>query len=281
MNLSNSQNGSHPSDYQLDQLYLDELADEVARDLRAHLKLCLPCSKRQKLRDPGLSAFPTVNSDALLKRVLLASSVQSVSVSETNNSGVKAQRSTSFRWRWSFALAPLLCAAALLLFVRLPSDDTGSASLVGNDQDIRTKGSLGLRVFRQNQHGAEELISGQRLSKGDTIGFVVDIPAQLMSKPMQAMLVGTEDIGKKTTVYFPSGQTQSAILELDSEGALPTATVLDDYVGQETLLLVICPSPFPLSSLGLSANSKGNTVASEMPISCLQTQFRMDKKASE
>ncbi len=265
---------SHPSDYLLDQLFLGELEQPKASELREHLASCLPCSQRNKLREEGLSAFPEVDRDKLLSRVLAATKTSDeIARPSTNNSKhTKASR-------WILLATPLLCAAVLLLFLRLPSNESEPDHTVTND--VRSKGSLSLRVFRRSNHGSEELISGQRLAQGVTIGFVVDLPAHLQSSTeLQAMLLSIEEIGGKTSVYFPADGQSSASLDLGSDGTLPAAIELDSYMGQETLRLVICPNSFSLRDLEVT---KGAPVGIDSAISdnCVQTQFRLDKTDSQ
>ncbi len=264
---------SHPSDYLLDQLFLGELEQSKASELREHIGSCLHCSQRQKLRTAGITAFPEVDSDKLLSRILTAAAAAETRPASTNNS---KNTKTS---RWLLLATPLLCAAALLLFLRLPSNESESGQT--SMDEVRSKGNLSLRVFRQSNHGSEELISGQRLTQGVTIGFVVDLPAHLRSSTdLQAMLISTEEIGGKTSVYFPSGGQSSTSLELDSDGTLPAAIELDSYLGQETLRLIVCPNTFALSDLNITKDSLVD-IGPKTPGSCLQTLFRLDKTAPQ
>ncbi|MBL4633594.1 MAG: hypothetical protein JKY56_06970 [Kofleriaceae bacterium] len=261
---------SHPSDYLLDQLYLGELEQSKASELREHVGSCLHCSQRQRLRDEGLSAFPEVDSNKLLSRVLAATQA----VAETSSTSTNNSKHTKTTW-WLLLATPLLCAAALLLFLRLPSNESESGHTITDE--VRSKGNLSLRVFRQSSHGSEELISGQHLTQGVTIGFVVDLPVHLRSSTeLQAMLISIEEVGGKTSVYYPSGRQSSAPLQLDSDGTLPAAIELDSYVGQETLRLIICPNAFSLSDLHVTGGGPIG-IDPKHSDSCLQTLFRLDK----
>ncbi len=255
----------HPSDYRLDQLYLGELQAEDDREVREHLAQCLHCKKRRKLRDGGLAAFPEVDPEALLRRVQLAAASKGQALARN-----RGQRRLSF---WAFLAPPVLAAAALLLFVGLREDRS-----VDMDTGIRTKGGLALRVFRQDMPVAKELLSGQDLAKGDTIGFVVHLPTELSAKgDLQAILLSVEEQGGKRSTYFPSGGHSSVNLILDSEGALPVATKLDSYLGMETLLLVVCPQPFVLETLMISPDSHGVSQVMNLAEGCHQSRFRMHK----
>ncbi len=256
----------HPSDYQLDQLYLGELGADKDTEVREHLAGCLHCKKRQELRDGGMAAFPEVNAGALLERVQLAVASEEQPVSARS----RGKRS-SF---WTFLAPSALAAAALLLLFGLREDrqvETGAG--------IRAKGGLALRVFRQDMPVAEELLSGQDLEKGDTIRFVVDLPTELASQDdLQAMLLSVEELGGKRSMYFPTGGQSSANLVLDEEGALPVATKLDSYFGMETLLLVVCPKPFALEELTISPDSHGVSMVTALAEGCHQSCFRMSKQ---
>ncbi len=260
---------AHPSDFSLDQLYLGELPSPREESLREHIRSCLHCKKRQTLRENGLAAFPEVDSNALFQRI--ESAVQLAS--PKNNSKNPPSRV------FLYATPVVLCAAALLLYVSLPSDSANSGQSPSAQEGLRSKGGLALRVYRQSHLGAEEQISGQDFYKGDKIRFVIDLPlAAPLSAKSNVMLLSVEEDGDKTSVYFPTDSNESAPLSLDGEGALPIATKLDGYVGLETLLVVICPTRFSFEDLSFRKDADGFSELSQLKEGCLQSRFRIKKQ---
>lgn len=251
---------THPSEYELDQLYLGELTGEQVIETQEHLDACLHCRKRQSLRDLGLRGFPEVDAGKLLQRIQHAT--------QGTPSIIPAQ---SRRPAWVFLAPALLCAAAIVLFVaRKPA-------LESQREGIRAKGGLSFRVFKHQAPAAEEVLSGQKLVPGDRIRFVVDLPSSLSAfSEVHAMLVSHEDAGGRESVLFPSNGSGSTPLILDEEGALPIATRLDDYLGIETLVLTVCPKPFSRAEVS-AAGVMGKDLATRMP-DCERSQFRLQKE---
>lgn len=258
----------HLSEYQLDRLFLGELPAEQEAQLNRHLGSCLPCTKRRKLRDEGLAAFPEVDADALLGRIhAQLESDPSASAPANSNSVV----------RMSLKFAPLLViAAGFLLFIGLRNDK--SSTLPENaPATIRAKGSIALRVFSSGQSGGE-VLSGQALSPGDVIRFVVDVPDSVLpGSNLQAMLISIEENGGARSVYYPHEGSSSTRLILDETSALSTALELDDYQGIESLHLVTCPNAFNDSDIVFSKDSSGQSLPSGLPKGCMHSRFQIEK----
>lgn len=255
---------NHPSDFHLDQLFLDELNDELKSSVQEHIASCLSCRKRQRLRDDGLAAFPEVNAESLLKRVHNASE---------EASELEPAKRGSF-WR---VVPVLVAAAALLLFVRLrnPSGPASHDSLALDG--VRAKGGLTLRVFRGGTGAGEEVLSGNDFAMDDTIRFVVDLQQGADLLDLHVILLSVEEEGNATSIYFPSEGDVSSSLVLDEEGALPVAIRLDEYEGQESLHLIVCPRAFYSSSLHFDKDSSGISSPTSLPDGCLHSRYMMTK----
>ena len=238
-----------PSELQLDELHSGELDEPQRRPIATHIEGCQMCEERMALRREGLAAFG-LHETSLLAPI---------------RARVKRQVSVLDRvrgWLWSPSIPlGLAAAAAALLFVVVP----------GNE--VRTKGQLGLRVYRERGGNVQEVTSADRFFENDRIRFKISGPGP--SRDGHIMIIGVED-SKKSFVYYPAGgATRSAKPTADEAGVLSGAIRLDDYTGDEWLHLVRCSRAFERDDLGaLPASAEA-----KVPEGCDHAAFRMRKAA--
>ncbi len=122
----------------------------------------------------------------------------------------------------------LAAAAAFLLLARHPDDGT------------RLKGgaaSLGFYVSHRGE--VRQGTTGERVEPGDALRFAVT------TKEPRYVAVLSVDGAKHASTYFPDAVIPSASDAVSGVAtALPSSTVLDDALGDETLYGVFCPRPF-------------------------------------
>ncbi len=204
-----------PSDFALDALHANE-AGERAPVLQQHVSSCEVCTARMAERAQGFAAFAEVDSRVLLARI--------------------RQRADEPQRPWWSRLLPIgvvLAAAAMMVFIWPTTSPVG---------DTRLKGSAALRVFKLTQGHPQEVNAGDTLKSGDSLRFVVNLPA--------AGHVGIVDLdgsGAVTTI-FPSTAREQTHLGPGSGIELPGAVSLDTTPGDEAFHLVRCAERASLDS---------------------------------
>ena len=244
-----------PSELQLDQLHSGELDEPQRRPLASHVEGCPMCEERMALRRAGFAAFGLHETSLLAP--IRARVKRQVSVLDHLR-----------RWLWSPSVPiGLAAAAAALVFVIMPRNE-------GNEADaVRTKGQLGLRVYREREGRVQEMTSTDRFFENDRIRF--RISGSGPRPDGHIMIIGVE-ASKKSFVYYPAGgATRSAKPTADEAGVLSGAIRLDDYTGDEWLHLVRCSRAFERDDLGaLPASAEA-----KVPEGCDHAAFRMRKAA--
>ena len=131
-----------------------------------------------------------------------------------------------------FLLALLAVAAAALLVFNLP---------VQVDDGIRVKGSgLSLQVFRDEGGTSARLHSGDEIQAGDRLGFRVRNRDE-----GHLMIIGLDGNGDGYLCY-PQGEGGAAMPTTSnlSPATLPEAIRMDEVLGDEHLIAVLCEEPF-------------------------------------
>jgi RNA polymerase sigma factor (sigma-70 family) len=221
---------SCPSELVLDRMQAGEAVEET---VRAHVRGCAHCQASLAQRVLPASIDPT----ALLE-------------------GLHAASGKRRNVRWLYVAASALgMAAALALWVRTPPE---------SQPQVRSKGSVVLRVFRQSGQGAEELLSGAVVHPGDRLRFVVGLPAA-----GYVFIVGREGSGKLYRAWPLNGEA-SAARDAGANQELPGAVALDASLGKETLYLVQC------AQVAAGCTSAADGIS--CPDTCAQTPFVLRKE---
>ena len=129
-------------------------------------------------------------------------------------------------WTAAAAGAGMAVAASLLLVVRSPAE--------------RSKGS-GFALAMYVEHGGEVRRAGpgEIVAAGDAVRFAVTAP-----QPAYVAVFSVDPRGKGS-IYFPSGARADRV-QAGVDVALPLGTRLDDSVGEERIVGLLCAAPVEL-----------------------------------
>jgi hypothetical protein len=203
-----------PSDFAFDRRLAGELETDDDEQISAHLATCTPCRGRWDELRAARDAFVDEAPPLRLKGRPTSSAGRS-------------------RRPWVVASSALIAAAAALFLVRG----------VGRDVGTRAKGS-GVRVEYYVNHAGVVRAGGPNdpVEPGDALRFVYT------TKRVGYLAVLSLDAKKNASVYYPT-TAGAARIEPGTAVPLPTSTVLDDTVGEETIYGVFCSDPFDLEPL--------------------------------
>jgi hypothetical protein len=221
------------------------------------------------------------------------------------NADVESGRSrASMRWAWGGGAGLLAAAAAISLMVwlgapaapdagpQLSGGSTGAplATYVVDDSaqpdDIRIKGApFSVEVLAQvAPSGARRVLDGDAVSPGDRLGFKV-----FARKPGYVMILGVDERGQDYLCYpqhpgaIQAGEVQAASIQAaDQPVALNAAVRLDDALGQEHLIGLLCDAPFALSDVraALSAQPTARAPLPALRAGCAQWEMTLNKRAA-
>lgn len=216
------------SDLQLDRLCTAELSPAVERALRAHLASCSACALRHAELEAEREGFAEQEP---VPEALLAS---------------PAQRRGAGRARAPWLGRLVLPAAAVLALgvgvtalLRERSEPPEPSPV----ESTRSKGSgaaFGYVVRRGERTFAGE--PGQVLQPGDVLRFTLS-----SALPGYAGVWGVDALGR-VSPYQTSAQL--ALIPAGQQQALPEAAELDESLGAERLIAVVCAHPVPASEIG-------------------------------
>ena len=168
---------------------------------------------------------------------------------------------------------PIIAAAAVLILAALPMlrGPLGPSSLSTPDT-VRVKGyAPALRIYRENQGGAEVLVSGARVRENDLLqlSYIPD------GRPHG--LIFSIDGRGVVTLHYPLSPASSTNLETGREIVLPFSYQLDDAPEYERFFFITSDSPIPvpvfLSAAGDLAKDPNRAVRGELPLSGAYTQY--------
>ena len=217
---------------QLDRLALGELVAEEADALRDHLEACTRCSAAAaSLEQQRGEALPPlralVNRPPALKLVPPA-----VKPEAAVAKGPPLAAPAPLRSRFvAISVLGAFAAAAVVFLVARPAEYDGAARLKGRPVELVMFVKHGEQVRRALPHEVVE--------KGDAVRFAFD-----SASGGYAAVLSLDPRGQ-ASVYYPVG-ARAAQLAAGFQVALPIATRLDDSVGVERLLGIICSAPVEL-----------------------------------
>lgn len=241
------------SDLQLDQLFTAELSPAADRALRAHLAGCSACADRHAQLEAERASFA---EQAEAFESLLASPAER---------GV-ARRAPAAPWLSRIALpaaAVLALGVGLTTLLRERSPEPKSTA-----ESTRPKGSgvaFGFVVRRGERTFAGE--PGQALQPGDVLRFTLS-----SALPSYAGVWGVDALGR-VSPYQTSAQL--ALVPAGQHQALPEAAELDESLGAERLIAVICSRPVPASQVG--AALEADPGAPRLPGGCASESLAIVK----
>lgn len=243
-----------PSDIRIEALHAGELTDLERTRLLAHTTDCGSCAARLAEYRAGFDAQPGADPVRMLAAIRAAAPA--------------ARRGPDVRRRIGWALG--LAFTVSLVVAVVPRDDaaTPPQNVVTPAAATRTKGGLGLRVFRWKGDRAAETASGDAFRAGDRLRFVVDLPTH-----GQVNIIGVEPSGRHYVAWPVSSVPAETRLGPATQLPLDGAVRLDDTVGTETLYLVQCSG-----SEGPERCTTGGEVrVPTCPPQCAMTPFVLEK----
>jgi hypothetical protein len=131
------------------------------------------------------------------------------------------------RWWAAAAAGAGIAAAACLLLVVRPSGE-------------RSKGSgFALAMYVEHRGEVRRAGPGETVAAGDAVRFAVTAP-----QPAYVAVLSVDPLGKGS-IYFPSGARAERV-QAGVDVALPLGTRLDDSVGEERIVGLLCAAPVEL-----------------------------------
>lgn len=225
------------SDLEFDQWRADELEQDEAARLEAHLETCSRCQQRHAALNRAATAFlerfPSIES--------LAAGSDPVRRGEAASQVVDLKTRRMRAWTLGSMAAGVLAAAAFFLLVKpvTPPERTASPEA---GEGTRLKGSSRLGFFVKR--GSQVLlgVDGQVVHPGDRLRFTVSAMA-----PEQLAIFSLDGAGV-ASVYFPAG-AESAPVGRGMNQPLESSVELDATLGREHLWAVFCNTPFRVEPL--------------------------------
>ena len=245
------------SDLQLDQLFTAELSPAAERALRAHLASCGACAGRHAELEAERAGF--AEREPALEALLASPAARRVRRLPA------APRLSRFALP---AAALLALGVGLTALLRERSESSRQPSLTADS--TRTKGSgvaFGFVVRRGERTFAGE--PGQVLQPGDVLRFTLS-----SARPIYAGVWGVDALGR-VSPYQTSEQL--ALVPAGQHQALPEAAELDESLGAEQLIAVLCSRPLPASEVGPALGA--DPCAPRLPEGCASESLAIVKAA--
>jgi hypothetical protein len=161
------------------------------------------------------------------------------------------------RWPVVVAAAGLVAAAAALLLLVRPRDPGG----------VVAKGQGGLAMYVRGADGQVARWREGAVHPGDALRFAVT------GHGTRFVAVLARDGAGQVSVYFPPGD-RAAPVDLDGETPLPGSVTLDQVIGRERAVVLVCASPVHLEPLRAAFEHAGDLPA---PPGCERQVLAYDK----
>jgi hypothetical protein len=251
-----------PSELVLDRLVVGELAESSHDGVRDHVSACARCTGRVDERKAIAATFA---SDVGLD--LRVAAVQ------------RAVGGPRRRATW-LAAAGAVAAAAVLLLVIVRRPDGGGATEQGATPGIRTKGGLSLGIIVKHGDGAiESMSSPAHVVPGEAIELEVS------THDAGTLVIAGVDAAGVITPYVPARH-----IDAGSRQLLDGSIVLDDTLGSERIVAVLCSLPATsettdaaVARARTSLMAAGGEPSRMQPLAlrgCSETSFVLDKSAT-
>lgn len=244
-----------PSDLTLDRLAADELAPEACARLHAHLGACGRCDAHVRRREAEARAFLASPESAATLARLLASRA-----SEPPRSLQREQPGGALGPRHAWAAVAV--AALALLALRAPHTRV---------ETVRTKGSTDLTLGYWVKRG-ERVVRGTPdapVAPHDQLRFTVRA-----EEPGHLTLLSRDAHGA-VSVYFPAPGASAWVDGSRAEHALDGAVELDDVLGEERIVGLLCDAAPALEPLR-RALERAPTL--EAPPGCRKSELAIVKE---
>lgn len=232
------------SDISFDRLLAGDLPASDERRVRDHLAVCALCAERWADIDARRAAFAAA-PPALELGPPVADPWP--------------------RWRWIGPAAALAAVAAVVLFLVVPRGEPGMAPAT------RAKGGETFQLYIR--HGARVRRGGvsEIVHPSDQLQFGYSSPS-----PGYAAVLSRDGAGV-VSVYFPDGGSAAAAVPAGRDQLLPRSTILDETLGAERVVALLCSSPVEIEPLRREL-ATGRVPA---PSGCAMQVVELDKRTTQ
>lgn len=276
----------HLSALTLQRLLARDLSEEEREVVEEHLESCEVCSARLEAERSAHDLFRHTLpiSAQLLERAHAELARQNLSERRAPKprparAGARARVPSL----WMRRVAPVALAACALLAAAVavytnraatgaPTLDPAQDAQLTAPEPDRIKGNLvKLEVFVHDGHKVRLAEQGEQVRPGDRIMFKLFAYTE-----GYVMIVGVDE---RDEVYIghPQGQGKAARpIEVNGAGVeLDDALELDDVLGEERLVALLCPEPFTLEDVVHRVSGEG---AGALSAECARYEVVLDKR---
>jgi len=143
---------------------------------------------------------------------------------------------------------------------------------------IRLKGGLSAAMFAQRGERQWKVTGEQWLQPGDEVRFVFNSP-----QPGYLYVVGM-DAARKVNLYEPAGNKPRRVPRGQKQ-EVPGSIVLDETLGHERVLVLICPTPVTpgkvvAAATGALGRARGVATIVRLDLRCSQVALLLKKRAA-
>ena len=228
----------HVSSVGIDRYLYEDLVPAQRRIVETHMADCTVCAARiQEAREADDAAVIPPMPELVLRRAEPMAKVVPL-------------------WRrgpvLGAAAAAMAASLVLVLWTAPPAPDGGSGS--PTEEFVRKGAGFTMHVVVDDGAGGRVLTSGDAVRPGDNLGFRIH-----PERDGYVMIVGSDQTNAPYPC-FPQTSIAAARVEASAEPfALKAAVELDDVLGAERIVGVLCPEPFEFGTLSeaLRASPQG------------------------
>ncbi len=266
----------HLSEWRANLYLAGELEEAERLEVEAHLEECEQC--RQYVE--RLRAF-----DAALVSSSMPGWLERMPESEAASQASLPHRPANRRvrgaavGRWMSAAAAIAAVVLAVWWFRPAPGTPGATEEQGPDVvRVKSGGKLGFKVYVQKPDGAQLVSPQDEVHPGDKIGFRV-----LAEESQHIMIVGRDERGSGYLCYPQSGR--SAQIQTPGQWeTLGQAMELDNVLGSEHIVALMCPEAFEFSQIqppleGASVRSDLQGRLDTLREGCTQREITLRKTA--
>ncbi|MBN2441471.1 MAG: DUF4384 domain-containing protein [Spirochaetales bacterium] len=224
---------SHISDLKLERYILGELTGEEKNEINILIKSDAALAARYQ-------AILSSNNEIL---TLYPPEGLGLNIQWKYNREVEQNRKRKrmFTMR-SLSFAGAFLSIFILLFVLIPSEKFPFPILQQNEI-VRPKGEMSIKIFRKTQDGAE------LLSSGTTVKSNSSFQIKYFAANQKYGIIFSIDGSGYVTLHFPTSRNGSLLLDNGKEVALPESFRLDEAPGFERFFFVASKESFELNDV--------------------------------
>ena len=243
-----------PSDLALDRARAGEGDDSERARVQGHVAGCPRCTAHWQATDEAARALPSRRVEEEAPRVARSTT---------------AGRRRAWPWRAPGRGAALGLAAAAAVW--LVWSRAGQGPAPSPDHDLRSKGGARLGLFVKAGERIRRGGDGEIVAPGDTLRLTVT------GKAERWVAVLSRDGGGRASVYVPAGGPTAPMIAVTAghDVALPGGLTLDEVLGREDLVAVLCDRPVAVGGLLHDLRATG---AVHPPAGCAIDRLTIEKR---